>query len=189
MDKAVESPREVKRGKLLQMMPKGAVCAEIGVWEGQFSRRILAECAPARLHLIDPWAYLPEFSNTGFGKRKNADLMDLKYQQVVEDFRNDPRVVIHRATSEEALSALPDGSLDWVYIDGNHNEPFVNRDLELSLRKVKPNGIIAGDDYNWMAEELGAPVRRAVTEVAEQLGAAATLKVMANQYILRLFRG
>jgi hypothetical protein len=182
------SKRENVRGRLLQHLPKGGVGAEIGVWEGQFSKRILEICEPACLHLIDPWQYMPEFANTGFGRKKNENLMDVKYQEVVDMFRDDARVVIHRATSEEALSALPDGSLDWVYIDGNHNEPFVGNDLRLSLQKLKPNGIISGDDYNWQAEASGAPVRRAVEQLLEELGDKASLKLIANQYIVRLKR-
>jgi hypothetical protein len=189
MGRDVETTRREKvRERLLGLMPKQAVAAEIGVWEGGFSRRILELCAPVRLHLIDPWEYMPEFSNTGFGRRKNADLMEQKYRDVVAALGPDPRVTIHRATSEAALSAMPDASLDWVYIDGNHNEPFIGRDLELCLAKVKPDGIIAGDDYNWQAEAQGAPVRRAVEAVMARLGAAATLTLIANQYLIRLRR-
>ena len=47
------SRREMMRGRLLDKVPKGGTAAEIGVWEGQFSRRILEICAPDRLHLID----------------------------------------------------------------------------------------------------------------------------------------
>ena len=72
------SRREMMRGRLLDKMPKGGTAAEIGVWEGQFSRRILEICAPDRLHLIDPWMYMPEFSNTGFGRKKNENLMEVK---------------------------------------------------------------------------------------------------------------
>ncbi|SIS83460.1 class I SAM-dependent methyltransferase [Phaeovulum vinaykumarii] len=182
------SRRAVLRGKLLQMMPKGAKCAEIGVWEGGFSERILAETEPAELHLIDPWLYMPEFSNTGFGRRKNKDLMEGRYEMVVDKFKDDPRVHIHRATSAEGMAELPDGSLDWVYIDGNHNEPFINEDLEICLQKVKPDGIISGDDYHWQTESLGAPVKRAVDAVMERLGDTATIKVMANQYFIQLNR-
>ena len=183
-----ESRRDRVRGRLLASLPKGGAAAEIGVWEGNFSRRILEICAPRELHLIDPWLYMPEFSNTGFGKKKNEHLMEQRYHKVVADFAGDPRVKVHRATSEEALSKLPDGSLDWVYIDGNHNEPFVGQDLALCLQKVKPDGIIAGDDYNWMSDELGAPVRRAVQAVMAELGDRASLRLMANQYIITLRR-
>jgi len=182
------SKRDIVRGRLLARMPKGAKVAEIGVWEGNFSRRILELCKPAELHLIDPWLYQPEFGNTGFGRKKNEHLMEVKYQDVVAAFKHDPRVKIHRATSEAALSALPDGSLDWVYIDGNHNEPFVGNDLALCLKKVKADGIITGDDFNWQAEASGAPVKRAVEALVADLGDQAKLTMMANQYIIELNR-
>ncbi|MFD2173055.1 class I SAM-dependent methyltransferase [Rhodobacter lacus] len=172
------------------MMPKGAVCAEVGVWEGNFSSRILEICEPKELHLIDPWLYQPEFSNTGFGKKKNEDLMEEKYQMVVDKFKGDDRVKIHRGKSDEMLAALPDGSLDWVYLDGNHNAPFIDHDLEMSLTKVKPNGIISGDDYAWMSDALNAPVKTAVeTIVLSKLGDKAKLTLLANQYFIQLARG
>lgn len=182
------SKRETVRGRLLESLPKGGTVAEIGVWEGDFSQRILDICQPAALHLIDPWEYMPEFSNTGFGKKKNADAMAQKYHDVVARFAGDPRVTVHRGTSETVLAGLPDGSLDWVYIDGNHNEPFIGNDIALCLRKVKPDGVIAGDDYNWMTEELGAPVRRAVEAALAGLGVGASLKLMANQWRMQLAR-
>ena len=182
------SKRDIVRGRLLARMPKGAKVAEIGVWEGNFSRRILEICEPAELHLIDPWLYQPEFGNTGFGRKKNEHLMEVKYQDVVAAFKDDARVKIHRATSEVALADLPDGSLDWVYIDGNHNEPFVGNDLALCLRKVKADGIITGDDFNWQAEASGAPVKRAVEAIVAELGDQAKLTLMANQYIIELKR-
>lgn len=183
------SRRDIVRGKLLRAMPKGAVAAEVGVWEGAFSKRILEICEPAELHLIDPWLYQPEFANTGFGRPKNENLMEEKYRQVLADFAGDPRVKVHRETSEAALAAMPDASLDWVYLDGNHNAPFIDRDLELSLQKVKPSGIIAGDDFNWQSERSGAPVKAAVERAVAALGDRASLKLMANQYIITLARG
>lgn len=180
--------RDRVREKLLRLLPKRAVCAEIGVWEGGFSRRILEQCDPVCLHLIDPWEYMPQFANTGFGRPKNAQLMEQKYRDVVAALGSDTRVRIHRETSEEALSALPDGSLDWVYIDGNHNEPFIGRDIELCLAKVKPDGIITGDDFHWQTDRSDAPVKRAVEAAVKALGDAARLQVMGNQYLIRLAR-
>lgn len=177
------SKRDRTRGRLLKSLPKGGVVAEIGVWEGEFSARILEICAPKELHLIDPWLYQPEFSNTGFGKKKNALLMEERYQAVVARFADDPRVKIHRMTSEQALAQFDDGFLDWVYIDGNHNAPFIDNDLALSLRKVRPGGVIAGDDYHWMTEAAGAPVRHAVTQMLRD---DMELRLMGNQYRIGL---
>ena len=106
---------------------------------------------------------------------------------MVAAFKDDARVKIHRATSQEALARLPDNTLDWVYIDGNHNEPYINDDLAACLKKVRNNGIITGDDYNWQSAASGAPVRRAVEAMLEELGPEkAKLSLMANQYIIEL---
>lgn len=187
MDEA-ESKRDRVRARLLQSLPKGGRVAEVGVWEGAFSRKILDICEPVELHLIDPWLYQPEFPNTGFGRRKNEELMEQKYQDVCAAFADDPRVVIHRAMSDVALGGFADGYFDWVYLDGNHNEPFIGNDVALSLQKVKPDGLITGDDFNWMSDAQGAPVKRAVEQAVADLGGKASLKTMANQWIIRLER-
>jgi hypothetical protein len=180
--------RNEQREALLQVMPKGGIVAEIGVWEGEFSHRILDVCKPAKLHLIDPWQFMPEFRNTCFGRLKNEFLMDEKYAEVKATFAKDARVEVHRATSEEALMRMPDHSLDWVYVDGNHNEPYVTQDIEMCLHKVKPCGVIAGDDFNWKAFALGGPVRRAVEGALRRLGDQASFERFGSQWIIRLNR-
>ncbi|MFV2033798.1 MAG: class I SAM-dependent methyltransferase [Halocynthiibacter sp.] len=184
----MEKKRDLVRRKMLETLPKNGKCAEIGVWEGKFSSEILAITTPKELHLIDPWEYMPEFSNTGFGRKKNADAMSEKYEMVKAKFNDDKRVKIHRATSEVALGSLKDGSLDWVYIDGNHNEPFISNDLNLALEKVAPNGVIAGDDFYW-EKENGAPIKTAVHKLLEELAGQAKFERFGQQYVIRLKRG
>ncbi|WP_299837521.1 class I SAM-dependent methyltransferase [uncultured Jannaschia sp.] len=179
--------RDETRRKMLETLPKGGTGAEVGVWEGRFSEAILEICAPVRLHLIDPWEYDPRFNNTGFGRKKNAERMPEMYEMVSARFAGDDRVVLHRATSEAALSAMADGDLDWIYIDGNHNAPFVDTDLDLASRKVRPGGVIAGDDYHWSDGE-GTPVKDAVNRLVARLGTRAALETMGQQYVIRLDR-
>jgi Methyltransferase domain len=181
-----ESKRAKVRDKLLGRMPKGGIAAEIGVWEGKFSERIIEVTQPKELHLIDPWLYQPEFNNTGFGRKKNESRMDEMFHEVAAKFASNSGVKLHRAMSKPALDGFPDGYFDWVYIDGNHNEPFVGEDLALCRRKVKPGGIIAGDDFNWQAEQSGAPVRRAVEALVAELGPKAKFTLMGNQYMIVL---
>ena len=49
--------------------------------------------------------------------------------------------------SADAAKMVPDGSLDFVYIDGNHGYDAVLDDLMAWTPKVKEGGFIAGHDY------------------------------------------
>lgn len=179
--------RDQVRNAMLETLPAGSVCAEIGVWEGRFSEDILRITKPTELHLIDPWTYQPAFNNTGFGRKRNENEMDPKHALVQGKFKDDKRVRIHRKMSDEALETFADGYFDWVYIDGNHNYEVIANDLKLSLDKVKPNGIIAGDDYYWN-KDAGAPVKTAVQEMLATLGDKAALTLKGQQYVIRLDR-
>ena len=92
--------------------------------------------------------------------------MDAIYEQVLtrfEDERREGRVVVHRETSIEAAPAVPDRSLDWVYVDGDHTYDAVRHDLEAWAPKLKPGGFLTGDDYGSFGWWEGG-VRRAVDE-------------------------
>src|SRR5262245_12643697 len=52
--------RAVRRDFLLDLMPKGGQCIEVGVFDGVLSERILALTAPRKLHLVDPWYTKPD---------------------------------------------------------------------------------------------------------------------------------
>ena len=51
-------------------------------------------------------------------------------------------------TSLEFARQLPDGRLDWLYLDGDHREEAVYSDLEAFWPKLRPGGVLAGDDYH-----------------------------------------
>jgi hypothetical protein len=128
------------RTTLLEFMPKGGHVVEIGVAAGDFSASILEVTQPVRLYLIDPW--------------ESGRYKDL-HKGVMARFSGDSRVSILRGYSTERAADIPDGSLDWAYVDGDHSFKGVSTDLALLLPKMKPNGIIAGDDYTrWSGNGL-----------------------------------
>ncbi|MEM8822766.1 MAG: class I SAM-dependent methyltransferase [Pseudomonadota bacterium] len=168
-------------------MPKNAVCAEIGVWKGGFSKRILDTTQPKALHLIDPWMFQPEFPGRWYGGKvaKAQEDMDGIFEGVREMFKDNDVVHIHRDISAKALDSFPDNYFDWVYIDGNHHYEFVLEDLRLSLKKVKAGGFIAGDDYLWQPE-LDYPVKRAVQEFIAENGLSEDFQDLISQFIIRV---
>lgn len=51
--------------------------------------------------------------------------------------------------SVNAAARFADRSLDLAFVDGDHRTPAVVRDIEAWLPKVKPGGLLAGDDIEW----------------------------------------
>ena len=58
-----------------------------------------------------------------------------------------PNHTFIRKMSMDALANIPDRSLDFIYIDGNHSYGYVAMDLMKWVRKIKKGGILAGHDY------------------------------------------
>ena len=136
---------------VLSLLPKQGTGAEIGVWKGEFSARILEVAEPRTLHLIDPWQARDTESHAAawYSTARGAD-MEAVYTAVRTRFANEiaeTRVVLHRAASTEAMAALPDGGLDFVYVDGDHAYEAVRQDLALARLKTRPGGLICIDDH------------------------------------------
>lgn len=181
--------RAAERLELLSRMPKGSICAEIGVWKGVFSRQILEITLPSRLYLIDPWLLQPEFSERLYGGRvaKNQRDMDRIYEGVRHQLERLPNVSILRGFSEEVLAEFSDGYFDWLYIDGNHEYEYVLKDLELAFLKIRPGGLITGDDYTWTPREGPKgyfPVKQAVQQFIGAKKLADKLSTISSQFII-----
>jgi len=139
------------RQTLLHTLPKNAVAAEIGVWRGDFSQNILRVTEPKTLYLIDPWQTNKDetYAKSWYGSAAHTD-METIYQSVRNRFRQQIEsgvVCVVRGPSAAGLSGLPDGHLDFAYVDGDHTFEGVQSDLDLCYAKVKTNGFICGDDY------------------------------------------
>lgn len=177
------------RRSLVRMLPRDAVGAEIGVWRGDFSARLLRATRPVKLHLVDPWRFMggEAYREAWYGGREAADqaAMDRIHAEVVRRFRREVAagiVEVHRTTSAEAASLFADGYFDWVYVDGDHLHEAVRSDLELFAPKVRPGGLLAGDDYGlpgWWEDG----VTRAVDEFAAASGHE-LLTLEGNQFVL-----
>ena len=119
--------------------------AEIGVEKGLYSE-VLCKANP-KLHLscIDPWS-----AGAYEAGIDGVDPQQEKYDKRYEETKNrlaPYNATIIRKASVMALDDIPDGSLDFVYIDANHDFPNFINDLHNWIKKVKVGGIISGHDY------------------------------------------
>lgn len=116
--------------------------AEIGVERGKFSE-VLCRDNPnmVKLYCIDPW-FPYEGNRRGGGKEKQM----AAFEEAKERLEKYPVEMI-RCQSMETINSFSENSLDFVYIDGNHDFDYVMQDLIEWAKKVRPGGIIAGHDY------------------------------------------
>jgi hypothetical protein len=143
-----------------------SVGIEVGVACGQLSEVILNNTNLNKLYCIDPWKVFPkDFYIDAMNDKNTQNDWDNCYQSVVNNLKGkfNNRVSVLRGISEDFINNFEDNSLDFVYIDGNHNYHAVLNDIELWYPKIKTNGILIGDDacddgyHIWSYKEDGSP--------------------------------
>jgi hypothetical protein len=126
--------------------------AEIGVWTGKFASRIL-KTPNVFLYMIDRWCQPPD----GDSYLTSGSSMALSEKDIFEDAYNRCKAIhikyktrskLIKCDSVEAARFVEDGSLDLVFVDGDHSEAGCRSDIAAWLPKVKRGGWISGHDYD-----------------------------------------
>ena len=128
------------------LVPIGGICAEIGVFEGGFSKQILASVQPSTLYMIDLFTGWCDSGNEDGNNVIHRD-MDEVYRALLAYSYDKPMLRLLKGKSSDILATLPDNSLDMIYIDGDHSYAGVKSDLDIAYQKVRPGGWIMGHDY------------------------------------------
>lgn len=115
---------------------------EIGTWQGAYAEALCQGIPGLRLRCVDPWVSYKVYND----KKNNQARLDAAYRDTCRRLKP-YACLIDRRTSMDAVRDVADGSVDFVYIDGNHGEAFVRADLDGWTPKVRPGGILAGHDY------------------------------------------
>ena len=125
---------------LLERLEKGSVGVEVGVLGGK-NLKNLCDSLPnfSKFYGIDPWI---DFTDRKWYHKNKASA-----ERNLEGEINRGRVELIEGFSADEVAQFNDNSLDFVFIDGNHEYEFVKEDIGLWRPKVKKGGILAGDDY------------------------------------------
>ena len=155
---------------LADLVPADATMAEIGVFAGDFSEWMLKHLKPKKLYGVDPYT-----STIGVMGSGNQDGFGMEYFELellrgfvhnrLEQF---PAFEQRREFSHIFFEKLQDGSLDAVYIDGDHSYDAVRGDLENARHAVKEGGWIFGHDYDLHPEKGNPEITHAVKPVVEE---------------------
>jgi hypothetical protein len=136
---------------MVQRADDGATFVEIGAYLGR-STWFLADAIKRsgkeiRLFVVDLWdGWFYDDYNQQTPMREGGDV----FWHFMNNMRKggvDDALCPLRMPSAKAAGLFDDGSLDFVFIDGDHGYMAVRHDLECWFPKVKRNGILAGHDY------------------------------------------
>jgi hypothetical protein len=115
---------------------------EVGTEEGNYAK-VLCESNPSlHLYCVDPFEIYPDYRDYN-NKTEKLFNSENKAKNLLKSYN----VTFIKKYSMDAINEFEDNSLDFVYIDANHEFPFVVEDIYYWNRKVKPGGIVSGHDY------------------------------------------
>ena len=138
-------------------LPYESTLVEIGSYRGE-STEVWAKNFED-VTAIDPWSFIitpatmVDFINNFNQHREEIDWENLPtiFSKVEESFdeRMKPYTITKlKMSSDDAIEIFNDESIDIVYIDAMHDYAAVDNDIENWIKKIKPNGFIAGHDYS-----------------------------------------
>jgi hypothetical protein len=128
--------------------------AEIGVGGGVFSEMICRGLPGVKLFAIDAW-----MPYDGYVDFTVQSYLEGDYARTLGTLKPFDATVI-RKFSMDAVKEFDDNSLDFVYIDANHESPYIDNDISAWSRKVRSGGMVSGHDY--------APNHKAVIQAVDE---------------------
>lgn len=138
---------------------RSVVCAELGIFKGESIPIFLENLNIQEYHGCDLFEDYEELDGAREFMRVHGNAEHLRLQNM---YRNDSRVTIHKGLTVEVVRKFPDNYFDLIFIDANHEYPFIKQDLQDWFPKMKKEGIFSGDDFFY------PPVAKAVKEFSEQ---------------------
>lgn len=115
--------------------------AEIGTLEGEYAEMLLDNNPGLHLNCVDPY-----LAYKGYVEYRTQDRMNEFMANGLRRLEGKNYTLI-RKKSSEAAQDFADNSLDFVFIDGNHEFRHVVNDIADWLPKIRKGGIMSGHDY------------------------------------------
>jgi len=120
--------------------------AEIGVYRGAFAEALLDACPGLETYyLVDPWRHLDDWNKPA--NRDDDAFERIRAEALRRTEAHAARRVVLRGRTVDVVGDIPDGSLDAIYVDGDHTLRGIVTDLVALRPKLRPGGWIGGDDF------------------------------------------
>ena len=151
-----------------ELVPKGGIYAEIGIFQGTFTKYLHTSLQPSKFFLLDL------FEGTGYsGNQDGNNLITCNLADTYSYFQDYAKGIVTplKGDSSTSLATFEDNYFDMIYVDGDHSYEGCKKDLEVAYRKIKPGGYVMGHDYEMNMKKAKTEyffgVRQAVNEFCQ----------------------
>jgi Methyltransferase domain len=180
------------RRAMADMLPKGGVGAEIGVFAGMFSAILLDKTKPKIAYFVDPWWTLfgdryPDWGSyyTDYGKLATRTAYKSACRRIGWHAEKGAKTEIVVDLSTNFFKRMPDHHFDWIYLDSSHSYEGTVAELAVIRSKLKPDGILAGDDWFDDPSNANHGVSKAVRESLSRSEYRSLELLPAHQWLVR----
>lgn len=115
---------------------------EVGVAAAAYSELIAKNNPQMKVYGVDPWKVYKGYKD--YVRRPTIDALKVEAKERMKGYSNYEFI---EEFSMDAVKRFEDNSLDFVYIDANHNFQGITNDIIEWEKKVRPGGIISGHDF------------------------------------------
>ena len=120
---------------ILDEIPKNSIGIEIGIYQGNWSKKIIETSNPKEFWLIDNWfcqsrAMLEFLKKRKYFLENNCVLKEGNFEILYE------------------MGEIPNQYFDWIYLDAEHSYEKTSIFLPMCFNMLKQGGVLIGDDYS-----------------------------------------
>jgi len=126
---------------------------EVGCWKGHsisYLAKLLKEKKDIEIFGIDLFEDVPLIS----GREIEIKFIRQIYNMILKENNVNDLIKTIKSDSSSAANLFENNSIDFVFIDANHNYESVKKDIQSWFPKVKNNGIISGHDWPYVEKAV-----------------------------------
>lgn len=154
-------------------------CVEIGTYGGRSAYAIASSNQVSSLFCIDSWQ---DYNNVHRKPIQAQSEGFPSFTRLLSDHSELPiRFVIGSSLDPAVVNLIENDSIDFLFLDGNHEYEHLLQEISLWMPKVNAEGIICGDDYHFRS------VKRAVDSFA--VDRDSKVELIAGTHLYKLSRG
>jgi hypothetical protein len=135
------------RGWLLSLIKGNRLFqgAELGTYKGGTTFFLLDNHSKLILHTVDIFERQPGHKDYDTDRH----VFTFTYPWILEKAKNyGNRLTVHKGWTHEIADKIPDASLDFVFIDADHEYESVKKDIIAWRPKIRKGGLLMGHDIH-----------------------------------------